>query len=103
EKVAQTYGRLKEMFGTDSLPEPFLVYGRVPAFLQDFYMNFKKFVWNEGKLDVRTKTILALAVSANAGSDVWAEFFVQRAGALGLGEQEVADVIAVASTNAMYN
>ena len=103
DKVEQTYGRIKEMFGSDTVPEPFLVYGRVPAFLQDFYMNFKKFVWGEGKLDARTRTLLALAVSANAGSELWAEFLSERARSLGLTDQNIADAIAVASTNAMYN
>lgn len=103
DKVAQTYERLRELLGTETVPEMFLVYGRVPAFLQDFYMNFKKFVLGEGKLDAMKRTIIGLAVSANAGSEPWAEFFVNRAVAQGLTQQTIADVIAVASTNAMYN
>lgn len=33
------------MLEADTVPSPFLTYGRVEAFLQDFYMNFKKFVY----------------------------------------------------------
>ncbi len=37
EKVAQTFGRLREMLGDERIPGPFLIYANVPAFLQDFY------------------------------------------------------------------
>jgi len=103
DKVAQTYGRIKELFGTETVPEPFLAYGRVPAFLQDFYMNFKKFVWSAGKLDEKTKTVIALVVSTNGKCDVWSDFMTQRLLDLGGTQQEVADTLAVAATCGMYN
>lgn len=103
DKVEQTYGRIKEMLEADAVPEIFLVYGRVPAFLQDFYMNYKKFVWTAGKLDVRTKAIIALAVSANAGCDRWIDACSTRCRELGLEEQQLAEVLAVGATNSMYN
>ena len=62
EPVAQTYGRIQEMFGGD-LPEMFLVYGNVESFLKDFYMNFKKFVYSSGALDEKTRAIIALVVA----------------------------------------
>ncbi|MHC4875741.1 MAG: carboxymuconolactone decarboxylase family protein [Planctomycetota bacterium] len=102
-KTERTYGRIKEMLGTDSVPEPFLTYGRVEAFLSDFYMNFKKFVYEDGQLDARMKAILALSVAGHYGADVWIDFFSDRLKSLGGDDQQVADVIAVASTNAMYN
>lgn len=103
DRVEQTYGRIKELLEVDAVPEPFLLYGRVGPFLQDFYMNFKKFVYKAGKLDERTKTIVALAVSANAGCGPWLDFFVDRLKSLGGDDQTAADVVAVASTNSMYN
>lgn len=103
DKVAQTYGRIKELLGSDVVPEQFLAFGRVPAFLQDYYMNFKKFVWTDGANDVRVKATLALAVSATARCASWTEFFVNRCRQLELGEQYVADAIAVAATCQMYN
>ncbi|MBI3861703.1 MAG: carboxymuconolactone decarboxylase family protein, partial [Planctomycetia bacterium] len=87
--VAQSYDRIAEMFEGGSIPAPFLVYGRVPAFLQDFYMNFKKFVWTEGHLDVKTKSTLALAVASAAKCAAWADFFAERCTKLGLPAQHV--------------
>ena len=103
DRVAQTWGRIQELFGTEPIPEPFLYYARVPAFLQDFYMNFKKFVWSPGQLDVRTKSILGLAVSNTLKSSVWSTVFAARLKQAGESDQLIADVIGVASTCVMYN
>jgi lipoyl-dependent peroxiredoxin subunit D len=103
DKVAQTYERIREMLEGAPIPAPFLRYGRVPAFLQDFYMNFKKFVWTEGHLDVKTKATIALAVSSTLGCPAWADRFADRLATLGLDPQYIADTVAVASTCRMYN
>ena len=103
DKVEQTFGRLRALLEVDSLPEPFLLYGRVPTFLSDFYMNFKKFVYTDGKLDSRTKAMLGLAVSANAGCEFWRDFFSTRLSTMDADEHRQAEVVAVASTNYMYN
>jgi alkyl hydroperoxide reductase subunit D len=103
EKVLQTYGRLRDMFGDQPLPEPFYTYGRVPAFLQDFYMNFKKFIWTEGHISAKTKATIALAVSSVTKCRPWCDVFALRCRNLGFDEQHLADTLAVASTCAMYN
>ena len=103
EKVATTYGRLHEMFGDQPIPDPFLLYARVPAFLQDFYMNYKKFVWTDGQITAQTKATIALAVCSVTKCRPWSEYFAARGQQLGLGEQYAIDTIAVASSCAMYN
>ena len=103
DKLERTYGRIKEMLGTENVPEPFLTYGRVEPFLQDFYMNFKKFVFSAGKLDEKMKAIIGLAVSGHYGCTVWLDFFTERLRSLGASDELAGEVIAVASTNAMYN
>ncbi|MFN0051709.1 MAG: carboxymuconolactone decarboxylase family protein [Planctomycetales bacterium] len=103
DKVAQTYERLREMFAPEPLPAPFLVYGRVPAFLQDFYMNFKKFVWSDGALPATHKTTIAFAVSAALRCDPWTDYFAARLKQLGMNEQYIADTLAVSAACQMYN
>ncbi|MDB5338122.1 MAG: alkylhydroperoxidase like protein AhpD family [Planctomycetaceae bacterium] len=103
EKVLQTLSRLRELFGDQPLPEPFLIYGRVPAFLQDFYMNFKKFVWTDGQITAQTKATIALAVCAVKKCQPWSKIMVARGQQLGLNEQYLTDTIAVAATCEMYN
>ena len=100
DKAEQTYGRIQEMFGDQTIPEPFLYYGRVPAFLQDFYMNFKRFVRGEGKLSPQRRAVIALAVSAHFRCQLWTDYFVEYCRDVGLEESTVADV---AAPNNMYN
>lgn len=103
EKTARTYERIQEMLGTDLIPEAFLIYGRVPAFLQDFYMNYKKFVHGSGHLDEKTRLIIALAVSGFSGNEMWTDYFAERGQALGITSEIVMEILAVAATNSMYN
>jgi alkyl hydroperoxide reductase subunit D len=103
DKVAQTYERLQELFGDAPIPEPFRLYARVPAFLQDFYMNFKKFVVGEGKLDLKSKAIIGLAVAGHFGCESWADYFADRVKSQGGDDQTVADTAAVASACVKYN
>ena len=103
EKTAQVYGRLKELFEVDAVPEVFLPMGHTPGLLSDFHMNFKKFVWKDGKLDRKMKLLLALAVSLKEGSGPWSDFYAGLGAAEGVGPKEVADVAALVATNATYN
>ncbi len=103
EKVAQTYGRIKEVLGCETVPEPFLAYGRVPAFLQDFYMNYKKFIHQAGSLDEKTKALIALAVSGAKSCRPWSDIMAARVRELEGDDQEIADALAVAATCGMYN
>ena len=103
DKAAQTYGRLKEFFGDRPLPEVFLTMGRVPAFLSDFYMNFKKFVASPGAIDAKTKATIAVAVALKEGSHAWGDFYAEHARANGLSDDQIAEVAALVATNAMYN
>lgn len=103
DKTAATYERIKEMLGRDNVPEPFLRYARVPSFLQDFFMNAKRFVFSDGKLPARTKALVALVVSVQARSKPWTDLFTDRALALGWSRSELAEALAVGATCAMYN
>lgn len=103
EKAAQTYGRLREFFGDRPVPDVFLPMGRVPAFLSDFYMNFKKFVATAGAIDAKTKAVVALSVSLKEGSHAWSGFYTDHAKANGVTEDQIAEVAALVATNAMYN
>ena len=103
DKTEQTYGRIKEMLGTDSVPEPFLLYARVPAFLQDFFMNAKRFVFADGKLSAKTKALIALAVASKERCSPWSDWLTSYCHQLGWSEAETTDVRAVGGACAMYN
>ncbi|MEZ6057253.1 MAG: carboxymuconolactone decarboxylase family protein [Planctomycetaceae bacterium] len=103
DKTAQTYARLKETLGVAELPDAILAMGRVEPFLRDFYMNFKRFVATDGAIDARTKAVIAYATACQAKSTVWIDILRQRALTLGIEETQLTEVLAVVSTNSMYN
>ncbi|MBB01635.1 hypothetical protein GYB59_13410 [bacterium] len=102
-KVAQTYERLHDLLGEAPLPEPFLYMGAVEPFLRDFYMNSKKFVFSDGKLDARTKAAIALVTALHAHCQPWVDVFKQRCLDAGWSETELAEITAISTTNYMYN
>lgn len=103
DKAAQTYERIRDLFDGKPVPDVFLPMGRVPAFLSDFYMNFKKFVMGTGALDQKTKALVALAVALKEGSRVWTTFYSEHAKSLGFTDEQIAEVAAIVATNATYN
>lgn len=103
DKTAQAYGRLKEALGGGEIPAAMLAMGRFEPFLRDFYMNFKRFVLTDGALDAKTKGAIAYGVACHAKSAVWIELLGSRATGLGITPDQLTEILAVVSTNAMYN
>ncbi len=103
DKVLQTYERIKELCGTDAVPEAFLTMGRVEPFLRDVYMNLKKFVWTDGVLDTKTKAAIGLAAATHAKNAAWSDLLTDRCRQVGWTDQQIAEILAVAATNYMYN
>lgn len=103
DKAAQAFKRIKEVMQVEEVPEIFRYMANVPTFVHDFFMNFRKTVLGEGQLDERRRLLIALAVAGQSGSAVWVEFLSNLAAAKEISNQEIADAMAVASSNSMYN
>ncbi|MFM8474641.1 MAG: carboxymuconolactone decarboxylase family protein [Planctomycetaceae bacterium] len=103
EKAGQVYERIREILQVQEIPEIFQYFANVPAFLQDFFMNFRKFVLGAGKLDEKRKLLIAVAVAGQAGSSRWLDYLSTFCEARGVSREELADVLAVGATNSMYN
>ena len=103
DDVKRLYERFAEAFGVGALPEAFHVYGASEPFLKDLFMNAKKFVAGEGKLDARSRCLVAFAAAAHAKSKDWMAFLTDYAVSQGVDEQTRVDALAVASTNYLYN
>jgi alkyl hydroperoxide reductase subunit D len=103
DKAAQAYERIREVLGVTEIPEVFQYMAPVPAFLHDFFMNFRKFVLSGGKLDEKRKLLIACAVAGQAGHGKWLDYLVSFAAARNVSKEEIADALAVGATNSMYN
>jgi len=105
ESTQKVYNRIAETIGDGSVPTGYQMMGHVEPFLQDSYMNYRKFIKDgAGSLDDRQRKAIVLATSSamncsscvksHTKSAVDHEIFT---------EQEVREVLAVAATCAMYN
>ena len=103
EKVAQVYDRIREVLQVTEIPEVFQYLATVPAFLHDFFMNFRKFVLTEGKLSEKRKLLIAFAVAGQAGSARWMNYLQTFATAKGITKEEIQEALAIGATNSMYN
>lgn len=103
EKAAQVYERIREVLEVTEIPEIFRFFAAVPPLLHDFFMNFRKFVLSEGKLDEKSKLLIAFATAGQAGSDRWMEYLQTFAEKRGISHTEITEALAVGATNAMYN
>lgn len=96
--------RVREMFGDKPIPLAFSEMLRVhPAFATDFYMNFKRFVWADGYLNVRTKAAIGMAISLATGCRWMEEFMAERVCDLEFPAAAIGDIRALVAVNAMYN
>jgi len=102
-KAAQAFKRIKDVLQVDEVPEIFRLMANVPIFVHDFFMNFRKCVLGDGQLHERSRLLIALAVAGQAGAQPWIQFLHQLASAKEISDQEIADAMAVASSNSMYN
>lgn len=103
DKAAQAYSRIKEVFELDAVPEVFQYMGNVPPFVHDFFMNFRKFVMTAGKLDEKSKLLIAIAVAGKEGSQTWLNSLTEHAEAKGVSKTEITETLAIGATNSMYN
>lgn len=103
DKAAQAFKRIKEVMQVEEVPELFRYMANVPIFVHDFFMNFRKTVLGDGQLDERRRLLIALAVAGQSGSAVWVRFLSELAATKDISSQEIADAMAVASSNSMYN
>lgn len=103
DKAAQAFKRIKDVLQVDEIPEIFRYMANVPIFVHDFFMNFRKTVLGDGKLSERHRLMIAIAVAGQSGSAPWVSFLHDLAKSKEISDQEIADAMAVASSNSMYN
>ncbi|MEQ9410412.1 MAG: carboxymuconolactone decarboxylase family protein [Fuerstiella sp.] len=103
DKAVQAFTRIREVLNVSEVPEVFRYMANVPTFVHDFFMNFRKFVLSEGKLDEKRKLLIAVAVAGQAGSQTWLQFLKEFAESKGVSASELTEALAVGATNSMYN
>lgn len=66
-------------------------------------MNFRKYVVGSGKLDQKTKLLIATAVAGNSGVPLLVNYLETLSSVRGISRTQLVEAMAVASANSMYN
>ena len=104
ESTAKIYDRITETVGNGRVSIGFQMMGRIEAYLQDSYMNCRKFVREgAGKLDEKQREAIALATSSAMNCTACVRSHAKAAGRAGFSDAQVAEILAVTATCAMYN
>ena len=103
DKAAQAFERIREVLEVSDIPEIFQYMANVPAFVHDYFMNFRKFVLSTGKLDEKRKLLVAFAVAGQTGSVKWMDYLQAFTATRNVSPAEITETLAIGATNSMYN
>lgn len=104
ESTQAIYERIKETIGNGQVPVGYQMMGHVESFLQDSYMNFRKFIHDgSGQLDPKQRAAIAIAASSASNCVHCVRHHAKRCIEVGWTDAQVAEILAVTATCAMYN
>lgn len=94
EKVEKIYADIKKHFGMDFVPNIFKSMAHHPAYLEASWTRVKV-IMGPGKLDRKTKEIIAVAVSATNNCEYCVNAHTAVLKQMGLGDEEITELMAV--------
>lgn len=94
DQVKKVYDDIKKVFGLPFVPNLFKAMGHHPAYLETTWARVKA-IMGPGKLDRKTKEIIAVAVSATNGCEYCVNAHTAALKRLGVGDAEILEIMAV--------
>lgn len=101
-KVKQIFEEIKSTLGVPFVPEIFRALGMKPDHLEAVWMQVKG-LFGTGALDVKTKILVALAVAAAQRSNYFVTIHSVALKRLGATDEEIAELLEVASLSTALN
>ncbi|WP_340124391.1 carboxymuconolactone decarboxylase family protein [Methylobacter svalbardensis] len=102
ESVVAIYNDIKKTFGMDFVPGMFRAMANNPAYLEASWNRYKV-IMGPGKLDRKTKEIIAVAVSATNGCEYCINAHTAVLKKMGLGDTEITELMAVVDLFSGFN
>jgi len=99
EKIKQVYADIKKTFAISFVPNLFKAMANHPAYLETSWARLKA-IMGPGKLDPKTKQVIALAVSATNNCEYCINAHTAALKGMGFGDQEITELMAVVD---LYN
>lgn len=94
DQVAKVYADIKKVFGLTFVPNLFKAMAHHPDYLEATWTRVKV-IMGPGRLDRKTKEIIAVAVSATNGCEYCVNAHTAALRRLGFGDAELTEVMAV--------
>ena len=94
DQVKKVYDDIKQVFGLTFVPNLFKAMGHHPVYLETTWIRVKT-IMAPGRLDRKTKEIIALAVSATNGCEYCVNAHTAALKGLGMGDAEFTELMAV--------
>ncbi len=94
DRVKEIYADIKKTFGTPFVPNLFKAMANHPAYLETTWARFKA-IMGPGKLDPKTKQVIALAVSATNNCEYCINAHTVALRGMGFGDPEITELMAV--------
>ena len=101
-RVKEIFEEIKTTFGIPFVPQLFRALGNKPAQLEAVWGQVKG-LFGSGSLDVRTKAMVALAVAAAQRCSYFVKIHAALVKRLGAGDEEIAELLEVASLSTALN
>ena len=101
-RVKEIYQEIKTIFGIPFVPELFRALGNKPDRLEAVWGQVKG-LFGSGSLDVRTKAMAALAVAAAQRCSYFVKIHATLVKRLGASDEEIAELLEVASFSTALN
>ena len=102
ERGQRAVERLREVFGAEELPSGFDTLSFSENGMYDVYMNLNRQL-GDGKVERKSKLLIAVAIASLTGSAEAVEFFAKSAIAAGRTAAEALEAVSAASTCSAYN
>ncbi len=94
DRVKEIYADIKKTFGTPFVPNLFKAMANHPAYLETTWARFNA-IMGPGKLDPKTKQVIALAVSATNNCEYCINAHTAALRGMGFGDLEITELMAV--------
>lgn len=102
DQVAKVYADIKKVFGLTFVPNLFKAMAHHPDYLEATWTRVKV-IMGPGRLDRKTKEIIAVAVSATNGCEYCVNAHTAALRRLGFGDAELTEVMAVVDLFSGFN
>ncbi|MFQ5745259.1 MAG: carboxymuconolactone decarboxylase family protein [Acidobacteriota bacterium] len=94
DDIRKVYADIKEWFGLPSVPNLFKIMANHPAYLEATWVRLRV-ILGPGKLDRKTKEVIALAVSATNNCHYCIDAHTAALRNFGFGDAEITELMAV--------